>query len=551
MRRPILKSKHGFLGVFMLLLFTGFIWVQFFVGQEEERIVEKVTVTNVEVPVRVLFKKDNQPVVDLKKEEFTLYEDGKKMEINGFYQKSKTIKLMGELGTETAAAETVPVQPTPRAFVLVFNVVDYNQNFKDAVAYLFEKVLREDDGLMIFANDYSQQYPDLKNKQQIRENLEKALREEGIKAHQRLSQYITRLEGFLNVQDFRVEVDNSRGSDPVQKMIDFLKKYLIAWNEYKGRYLTPRPDRFYYFSRYLEKIRGEKWVLNFYQFELFPRIRLSGETMNRIKQLAGEMSNSNDATTVALSRTLDAIMNQLVMDLNVNNSFDNKEIVKLFYKVDATFHSFFIKSMKIVESDNFEYRQLSSDIEQVLKGITDATGGQNITSNDIVSSLDKVREVEDVYYVLTYIPKNPRKAGELKIKVKRSGCKVLYDNNFRADYISDYFKNLEKTLNTPDVKIEKFSFSQGKLAFAIKDFLMRKVDDKTMGQLKVHIRVIDSSANTVLFNAERVLTAQKAEFNISLVPVKDIKKGEYNFLIDVTDLFTNKEHNFHESVSVR
>ena len=65
--------------------------------KEHKPIVEKVTVTNVEVPVRVLYK--GEPVADLTKDDFSIFENRKRVEINGFFIKRKKIKISTAPGT--------------------------------------------------------------------------------------------------------------------------------------------------------------------------------------------------------------------------------------------------------------------------------------------------------------------------------------------------------------------------------------------------------------------------------------------------------------------
>lgn len=519
-------------------------------AQEQERIVENVSVTNVEVPVRVLFK--GQPVKDLVKEDFILYEDKKELEINGFFVKTKKITLADQ-GTGAVS----PADQQPRSFVLVFNITDYNDSFKQAVEYLFTRVLRENDRVMIFANDKTLEFPNLKERDKIRQTLEEILKEESQKARARLIQYINQIETYLRMHDFRRDVESSSRSregdtgQQAERIIDFLKKYLLAWNEYKKQYLTPKTDRFYFFSRYLEKLKGEKWVLSFYQFELFPRIRMGSDTMNKLRDISGVMVNSNNPAHNAMGRLMDSILNQLLLDININQNFNTEEITRLFYKVDATFHSFFIRSSNIAFSDDLEYRELSSDIEAVLKGITDVTGGQNITENNLEKALDQVRDIEDVYYLLTYVPRDPKKAGKLKIKCKRnSKYTILYDAQFRADYITEYFAKLEKKIQTPDVAVVDFSFKDKVLAFTVRDYLVTKVDNKNIGRIKIRIRVVNAN-NQSFFDQQKVFDADKKEMKISIGAFKNLPKGEYNFLIDAVDMFTGKEANFHESVPVK
>jgi hypothetical protein len=545
--------------VFLIIIGFSFISAPFTIlahpGQsaqekEHEPIVEKVTVTNVEVPVRVLYK--GEPVTDLTKEDFTIFENKKKMKINGFFLKRKKVKVTG---TTEVIRESKPLKP--RTFVLVFSITDFNQYLVKAVEHLFENILRTNDRLLLLANNKTREFPNLENRDEIKQQLMTDLREEGRQARHRLVSYINKVETYLNMHDFRREfIDvtkgpSSRADKRWQKLLSFLNTYLLTWNDYKKNYLTPRMDRFYYFSRYLEGLKGDKWVFSFYQFDLFPRIRMGSRTMNKIRDLSTMLIESREAGAHSLGKRLHTVSNQIMAELNVSSGFPIEEVSKLFYKVDATFHSFFIKSFIKTGADDMEYEEVASDIERTLKQITDITGGQNITSNNLVESIETVSELEDIYYILTYAPRDPKKAGKLKIKVKNRKYKVLYDDNFRADYINDYFKNLSKEIQTTDIKIEDFSFAGKILAFTVKNYLMKKEGENNIGRMKIRIKLTNSDNNLVLFDQAKVLTAQKAEMKISLGAFKTIQRGEYDFTIDAVDMFTGKEDNFHQKVTVR
>ncbi|NIM85055.1 MAG: hypothetical protein GTN82_43035, partial [Candidatus Aminicenantes bacterium] len=218
----------------------------------------------------------------------------------------------------------------------------------------------------------------------------------------------------------------------------------------------------------------------------------------------------------------------------------------------ATFHSFFIKSLNKTIINEMEYQEVASEIEYILKDITRITGGENITSNNLVKSIETASELEDLYYILTYAPRDPEKTGKLKIKVKNKKYKVLYDDNFRDDYINEYLQKLEKQIQTPAIKIENFSFKRKVLAFTVRDYVMREIEGKPqpVGRMKVRIRLIDKNNNS-LFDQQKILTAQKTEFKISLAAFKKIKRGHYNFLIDAVDLLTGKETDLHQQVLVK
>jgi hypothetical protein len=512
--------------------------------QEHKPIIEKVTVTNVEVPVRVLYK--GEPVTDLSKDDFTVYENKKKVNINGFFMKRKKIKVTE---TQPILQKQVSKPPLLRTFVLVFSITDFNDYLEKAVDHLFENTFRDSDRLLIFANDKTREYENLQDRKAVKNQLIIDLREQSQRARRNLLTYINKIETYLNIHDFRIQL-HKRDEIP-QRLVDFLKKYLLTWNEYKKKYLAPRVDRFYFFSRYLENLETEKWVFNFYQFELFPKIRFSSETMARIRDIASSLIQSPEAGEHSTGKLINTLMNQLLVDLHVNKGFPTEEISKLFYKVDATFHSFFIKSINRADINELEYEEVASEVEDLLKEITRTTGGENITSNNLVKSIETVSQLEDVYYILTYAPSDPKKAGKLKIKVKNNDYKVLYDDNFRADYINDYLQKLEKQIQTPDIKIDGFSFKGKVLAFTVRDYLMREIKGEShpVGKMKVRIRLINKDNNS-LFDQQKILTAQKTEFKISLGAFKKIKKGKYNFLIDAVDLLTGKEADLQQQVLV-
>lgn len=511
---------------------------------QHDPIQEEVTVTNIEVPVRVIHK--GKPVSGLKKEDFVLLENKKRMAINGFFEKRKKIRLTGSKEIEEAALTLGP----PRTFVLVFRITDFNDYLVNAVDHMFDNVLRDNDRLLLLANDQTFEFPKLGNRTALKTQLIRQLRDQSRKARRALIKYINEVETALNVHDFFNE-NSLRPGTPVDRLLQFMKKYLIIWNDYKTRYLTPRVDRFYYFARYLEKIKGEKWVFNFYQFDLFPRIRLGSKTMDKLRDVGEELLLSRDAGNHSKGRLLTTLLNQTLVDLNVSKGVPAEEISKLFYKVDATFHSFFIKGLNKVGANDLEYDEVAGDVERTLKEITKATGGESIVSNNLVKSIDTVSELEDTYYILTYVPADPHKSGKIKIKVKGRKYNVLYDDNFRANYIEEYMQKMDKKIEVPEIKIKGFSFKSGVLAFSVSDYLMKKIGEQEAPEGKMKVRIVlTGSGKRAVFDQEKVLNAQAAEMKVSLGAFKTIEKGDYEFRIEAMDMLTGKTDSLYRAVTV-
>ena len=105
--------------------------------------------------------------------------------------------------------------------------------------------------------------------------------------------------------------------------------------------------KYYLFSRFLENIKTEKWVLNFYQMDFFPIIGLDNWIRKRIRRITSQLMEDENSFKVSMGRLIDRLLNQIEFELNVEREFPHGEISKLFYRVNATFFSFFINLLHL------------------------------------------------------------------------------------------------------------------------------------------------------------------------------------------------------------
>jgi hypothetical protein len=520
----------------VLILFGSIGFITPLLSQVKDDQLKEVLVTNVEVPVRVFHK--GKAVTYLKKEDFKLFEDGQLKIINGFFLKKKKLKVEDiELSTnQDESKQAIP----PRFFVLVFRLIHYNEQLKKGVSHLFKNILRESDQILVFVNDKTLFLDNTYWKISRKDLLEQVLAEEGLKARQRLNAYFTKIQKELNRT--RTEIKLERGSDnlPVTSRVDYLVKflehYLETWKEYKNKYLLPDLDSYYNFSHFLEKIRKEKWVINFYQIEMFPKMKETGELRQQIEQIISEMMVARSEDVVH-SRILVSLLSQIDRELNVADDFPSDEISKLFYKVDVTFHSIFLGVRKETLSQDLEFRKISTDIENSLREITLKTGGQLVTSGNLESALHSISEKEDFYYLLTYAPEDPDKIGRIKIVLNpKKNYRVIYDSNIRANYIQEYLD--KKRAQNPTVKINEISFKEKKLFLVISNFLRKKLSKREIGKLNVRVRIKNHN-NEIIFDESRIILPKK-ELTTLTINFKWMKRGEYYVIVDIVDIFTGK-----------
>jgi hypothetical protein len=529
------------------LLLIFFVFCSLVCGQE--RLQEEVSVTNIEVPVRVYFK--GEPVPDLKKSDFLLYEGGKLLKINGFNMLRRKIQV-ADVHLQANVQQTVY---KPRLFVLIFNFTDIHLDIKKGIKYLFEKVLRQGDRIMVLANNtFLPEWAiiDLKKEE---EALLALLKKDSRKAQLLLQRYTSHVETLINSYKSHLKMGRclhgpvTANMECARLFREFLEKYILVYKDYKRKFLIPDVDRYYNFSKYLEKVKIDKWVINFYQYERFLNLKMEGQFMRRIDAYVDALLS--DATGMEnkslYGRLLRKALLNLQMEMNVADDFPVDQISKLFMKVNATFHTIFMRSLTPSTLRDFDYKNVSTDIENSLRGITKQTGGELIGSNNLEKSLEKISTKEDVIYVLTYEPQGSSDSRKkIKIKMKNKGFKAVYDNNVYALFFSEYLDKKEQEI--PEIKLKDFNFKEKAISFKVVDFKRAKTGDEESGKVKIRIRVSDEK-NTSLYDQEKSLTIKKTELNLT-IGFEWLHKGEYNVLIDYTDLLGGKKDRFFKAITV-
>ncbi|MFC2155465.1 hypothetical protein ACFLRB_03110 [Acidobacteriota bacterium] len=485
----------------------------------QDPIKEEVKVINVEVPVRVFYK--GKAVENLARENFTLYEGKKQQVITSFNISKQRIKVDKE-------------NFRPRYFVLVFRLVNYNQEFKNGFKHFFDNTLHKNDSLLVMVNDQSLVIDSLKEKEKVFARLDSLLNKQAQQARGQMSSYLKRIEQEIDMRRFKVLLQRPE----FLKIQDFLKKYLMIWKDYKNTYLLPNLDRYYYFAKHLEGIKKEKWVINFFQMEMIPNIIISGDIRMSLNRYTEELLSDPSSEFVSYGRILRTMKNEINKTLNIPLDFPVEQISKLFYKVNATFHSIFMRTIIGVESRDHESMKILSDMEKCLGEISRSTGGTLVASTDLESAMNRIGEVDNLCYLLTYAPKNPKKIGKIKIKVDNKKYKVVYDDNMRTDYIKAHFAEIEKQDQTPVIRIKDLNLKDEKLSVSVVDFLLKKTDKGTIGQIGIHICIKDNKGKKI-FDTGKRLTTEKDVVTIT-IPFKGLKKGTYDIIVDIKDFLTGK-----------
>ncbi len=507
---------------FVLAFFSIF---SFAIFSQDKIIREDMVVINVEVPVRVMHK--GNPVDNLKKSDFRLFENGKELDINGFNIVRKKISSQS-IGLNSERKQFYK----PRLFSLVFSLVQYNRDLEDGLIHFFDKVLKKSDKLLILINNKMFSFNDLEKKDEVFKFIKKHLKNEGLLARTRLTRTLLKVQG-----DLSLAMSGGKNMIPGHYVLyDFLGAYLRAFRDYKRDFLTADINKYYNFSKYLEKIKMKKWVISFYQVELFPKLsRKMGSILESIRGYVERWRMSTDPEVLFFARQLEKMIFTIFREQSADISFDTEEITKLFYKVNTTFHSVLIPSRIELESQNFEYKRISTSLENNLREITEKTGGQLLTTTNLGDAIETISESQDIVYMITYAPETETFKGKLNVKVSNREYKVLYDDNVRAGYLKKYLK--KRARKHKIVEIEKISFEKKKLSIKLKNYKINKNGKEKTG--KVNMMITVKNGNKVIFSENKIVLPLKKEINVD-IGFDWIKKGQYDLLIDIKDLLTDR-----------
>ncbi|MCK5223095.1 MAG: hypothetical protein KAR14_16025, partial [Candidatus Aminicenantes bacterium] len=422
----------------------------------------------------------------MKKGDFTLFINGKQRDIAGFTTTRKRLEEQ-----EIELMEKKDVYP-PRYFIMAMSITNYSPEIKKGVDYILDKVLRDNDVLLAFINNTSKFFRNVKDRESIRSELNKYIEKESIKAHANMVLYFKKIEQESNFTKFKLMLRQGRsggvgggGEKQIYFINDFLKNYITIWKDYKRRYLMPDVESYYKFSEHLKNIKVEKWIISFFQVEMFPEIVFSGEMSRVIRALVYNWQVSEDIEEVTFSRIISRQLSEVQKAMNVADGFPTEQVTKIFTKVGATFHSIFIPSTLATFSRDMRYKQISSDLENNLRSLTKKTGGELVSSKNLEKAMDKIIKKQDIFYVLTYAPAEGEKLENVKIKVNNKKYKLTYDDNARLAF-SNAASSPDQAAIKQEVVISGLKFKKKQLSFSMSGYVMKK--GEATGAINVRIR---------------------------------------------------------------
>lgn len=545
--RQLYNSRYFLMFSIIVLLFT---YSAFSDAQEQEKIVETVYVENIEIPVRVF--DDKQPVKGLTKANFELYVNGKKTEINAFFETRKKIDESLPPGAETAERETAAVRP--RLFALVFNLSDFKLDLAGHLDTLFKTIIKPGDHLIVITNRFFFPEWEVKSPELTKEKIQDILAKEVSKLKSEMLRFENELYSISSELKSRLDDKFEKDSDdnyPFKIFKDFFLNYQFVLEDIRNQYLNLPVNQYIKISEYLKGQDMEKWVLNFYQLGRLPMLDENGLVYRRLDAFmdndspgnssGSERSFSYSPDMKVVRQKLKAMYFNFIMELQKIDEFYVKDIGKAFLNSGATVHTLLLNPVRqssLSGYGDFKYEAVATESESILKKMAELTGGKIVRSNKIASFISSITRDEDILYTLTYAPGGGSKhLPQVEVKVDNPAYRIVYDDRTRLKPFREMMDRLDQLSRSID--IESITCDGRTLTAKLSNIELVQFEGNSFGAVRARVNIQDKKKKPVV-NFERTYKGikEKGLLQIELPPISD---GDYKLILEVKDLFALKE----------
>ncbi|MFP4081774.1 MAG: hypothetical protein ACLFVG_03340 [Candidatus Aminicenantes bacterium] len=504
---------------FMVTLFLFFINLPAFPGSRQQRFKEEVTVTAVEVPVRVFYQ--GKPLTELTRADFEIYENGIKQEITGFEAVSRKIA-----GPRTEEKDS----PQERLFMLIFNVYDYNPSVEEGIDHFFQNYFRPGNNLLILTENTVLNIGKGENLSETVLRLKETLKKYKAISSMHIQQAFKEL-GFEADRLLSILRGEQTGiTSQYQAVYRFFNNYRRIWLDYRRQYLVPDLALYRSLIKRIKPMPGEKWALCFQQREMFPRLKNEGTLDAEIRNWIGQQTESEGQ---AKARFIQSQQFDLHKNFSVSENFPAENLRDLFMEANITFHLILLRSFRSLLSPDFALEEVSQDYEDCFRRLSRLTGGSSSFSQKVWPALAEAAHKRDFYYLLWYTPADDSsdQKKNIEVKVKRKGVKVIYSKRFP-----------EK--EPPPVTITQVKAGHKRLSFTLLNY--QRI--KSRGTVEVNITLFDENSKKA-FSEGKIMSLTKEKAHISL-NLNRVKSGTYFLILEAADKISEETDVFSREIEL-
>jgi hypothetical protein len=435
--------------------------------------------------------------------------------------------------------------PQSRIFILLLQVYDYNNPLKNTLKMIYERILREQDQLIVQVHDKSFFFQSLSDKDHFQKKVNQVVTEQIKNSRFNMEIDLKKIEAFISY--LRKDTQRTAGNDQATRaggkihrhyymkyFFSYLERYLKMIQDYNKEYLLPRLERYYFIFNQIRNSEKEKWIIHIHQMAK-PTV-LSKKNRNMINKMITDLSDRDMTEAwydeLDYAKKITKIKGEINNALKVATTFPTEEIIELIYKIKATFYSIYLEPSADMFDKNTGFRNIYANLKTRWETIADRTGGMLFNTTNLKLNIEKILAHEDIIFLISFIKDNSQITGKVKMTHINQDLILGYDSHPRLNYMDQYLN--QQGLKTTTLKIENFSFKQNKLNLAVSHFQMKEQENQISGHINVRI-LIKNKKNQIQFDQNKNILTKKDRVKIS-INLGRFKKGYHHITAEVTDL---------------
>ena len=454
----------------------------------------------------------NGDALDQNLDNLKLFINKKEIEITGKEKKERYIDKERLLG---------------RNFILTFmNFDEFDNNLENAISYFVTEVLKKSDSLIVHTNTNIHQIKVTGNKERMILNISNRLKRDmnyefkkSARILKNINTEISKMERFFG--SYSPSAGLLAGGAYYFKCFASIIPDILF---YKNEFIIPEKKRFMEIHDLLGYREGDRYWIFIQNGNVYP---FTGRVRNTIKSVRSHLSRM-DTGDSSWTKMVGSKIREMQDSMLVDGPYPEKLMKSGFINTNTSFFTL-LYSSDISSSAN---KTMDLQLSEILKKISEDTGGILIETNDIEKGIKKIREHRDHFWDIMF--EIPEEKGRLKLRME-TGVRekdLFYRKKFEEKELIELKKHLSKT----KITIEKTEYKDNKLSFSIRYFSLNKRGG--FGLLKVIIQLFDNTGEE-RYRRSNTLRAEERRINISTRIPEEFSSG-YNMRVSVLDMISNR-----------
>jgi len=413
-----------------------------------------------------------------------------------------------------------------RNFVLTFmNFDKFDKVLEDAISYFVTEVLEKSDSLIVHTNINIHQIKVTENKERMILNISNRLKRDMNYEFKKSSRILKSINTEISKME-RFFGSYSPSSAILVGGAQYFKFFASIIPDilfYKNEFIIPDKKKFKEIHDLLGYREGDRYWIFIQNGNVYPFTGRVHKTIKAVRSFLSRTTTGDSSWSKLVGRKIREMQDSML----VAGPYPESSMSEGFINTNTSFFTILYSP-----DDSSSDKKTGLQLSEILKKLSEDTGGAFVETSNIESGINGVREHKDTFWDIMF--ELPDEKGKLKLRIESGVSKkeLFYRKRFKDKELEE----LKKYLLKAKISIEDQGFQDNILSFSIRYFTLSKRGG--FGLLKVIIQLYDNAGKEV-YRRSKTLRAEQKKINISTGIPAEFSSG-HNMRVSVLDMISNR-----------